>query len=232
MNGQAFRELAHTLAGEFEVRVPDFPGYGGTPPCEPHTLEQLANRVAREAPACCTVAGWSLGAQVALSWARAQPAQVGRLALLGATPCFTAREDWRWGLAPDLLETFSQLVAQNVQSALERFVSLQVQGDEAAREVARALRASLAAAPLPELRALQQGLTLLRGTDLRSHLQEIAQPTLVIHGDQDQLVPVDAGRYIARELPSASFRAIAGAAHAPFLSKPQAVARLFAEHFR
>src|SRR5690349_8810079 len=86
--------LAERLARRFRVHVPDLPGYGSAPASEPYTLEALADAVARAAPRRCHVVGWSLGGEVALAWALHAPRQVVRLALIGATPCFTRRPGW------------------------------------------------------------------------------------------------------------------------------------------
>jgi len=65
----------------------------------------------------------------------------------------------------------------------------------------------------------------LRDTDLRGEMARIAQPALVVSGDRDTLAFPAAGRYLAAHLPSARFALIAGAAHVPFLSHPDAFAR-------
>jgi pimeloyl-[acyl-carrier protein] methyl ester esterase len=90
----------------------------------------------------------------------------------------------------------------------------------------------LSARPLPDLTALEEGLRLLRETDLRDVLADVRQPTLVIHGDRDELVPFAAGEYLRRCLPHGALQAIPGAAHAPFVSAPDDIARRIAEHFR
>ncbi|HET8584552.1 MAG TPA: alpha/beta fold hydrolase, partial [Casimicrobiaceae bacterium] len=58
----------------------------------------------------------------------------------------------------------------------------------------------------------------LRETDLRERLASIATPALVIGGDRDAIVPIEATRRLAAALPNARHATIAGAAHAPFLS--------------
>jgi pimeloyl-[acyl-carrier protein] methyl ester esterase len=231
MHAGVFRELCDELSRDFAIWAPDLPGYAGAPACEPYTLEQLVAAVSRNAPERAHVVGWSLGAQVALLWAKKRPQQVDRLALIAATPCFMQRDDWPSAMKPSVLETFSRAVAEDIRGALQRFLSLQAQGDEAAKHVAKTLRTIVGARPLPELAVLEHGLRLLRDVDLRGVLSEVRQQTLVIHGDRDELVPLAAGQYLARSVPNGVLQTIPRSAHAPFVSNGQAIARLLAEHF-
>ena len=230
MNSSVFDELAARLADRFDVHTPDLSGYNGSVACTPYALEQLADELAAKTPGRCCVAGWSLGAQVALAWARARPAQVERFALLGATPCFIRREDWTLGLEPAVLQAFAGSLADDRGATLRRFVSLQARGDSAARRVSARLRAVLAGRPNPPPSVLEQGLRILAATDLRSVIGEIAQPALVVHGERDELVPPGAAEHLAQGLSRARLSVVQGAAHAPFISAPDTVSALIAEH--
>ena len=50
-------------------------------------------------------------------------------------------------------------------------------------------------------------------TDFRPDLKAFTMPTLVIHGETDELVPAENGRVLARAIPSASLAMIPGASH-------------------
>jgi pimeloyl-[acyl-carrier protein] methyl ester esterase len=93
-------------------------------------------------------------------------------------------------------------------------------GDAEPGTLLRRLRSVVLAGPRPDPRALAQGLELLERTDLRDALGEIAVPALVISGGNDRLTPPEAGRRLAEALPRGRFALVAGAAHAPFLSRP------------
>ena len=94
MRPAAFDMLAAILSPRYGVRAFPLPGYDGAPLVSPYDLESLVADIAERAPAKCSVAGWSLGAQVALAWARSRPDQIERLVLMSATPCFVQRDDW------------------------------------------------------------------------------------------------------------------------------------------
>ncbi|MEO5574715.1 MAG: alpha/beta fold hydrolase [Gaiellaceae bacterium] len=48
-------------------------------------------------------------------------------------------------------------------------------------------------------------------------VEEIAAPTLVVHGDADRIVPHENGVEIARRIPHARFEAFPGAGHLLFI---------------
>lgn len=50
---------------------------------------------------------------------------------------------------------------------------------------------------------LQKGLEFLKDTDLRDVLENITVPTLVIHGNQDKILPVSQGQYIVEKVKDA-----------------------------
>jgi pimeloyl-[acyl-carrier protein] methyl ester esterase len=226
-----FRELKSRLTPDHEVHALPLSGYDGSLPCEPYDLESLARGLAAAAPERCLVAGWSLGAQVALAWARAAPRQVERLALISATPWFVQREDWGAGMQKRVLEEFAAGLERDVSGTLRRFASLQAQGDDAAKQVALALRACIAGGPAIETQTLRRGLDLLMGTDLRGALPGITHDALVVHGENDTLVPLPAAQYLADTLPHGTLAAVRGAAHAPFVSHADAVARALQAFF-
>jgi pimeloyl-[acyl-carrier protein] methyl ester esterase len=204
-------------------------GYDGIPSVSPYALDALALDLAARAPRRCVVAGWSLGAQVALAWARARPRQVERLVLIGATPCFVQRDDWPAAMPLAVFEAFSAAVRADRAAGLRRFVTLQAQGDAAVKRVAQALRAAAASGPAPDPRALEGGLSILRDTDLRDALAGLEPRTLVLHGERDGLVPQAAAAYLARALPRATLALVPLGAHAPFVTDPEGAARRMRE---
>jgi pimeloyl-ACP methyl ester carboxylesterase len=50
-------------------------------------------------------------------------------------------------------------------------------------------------------------------------LASVSVPTLVVHGDADAVVDIDAGRFIAETVPGARLRVFEGVGHLPFLER-------------
>lgn len=66
---------------------------------------------------------------------------------------------------------------------------------------------------------------LARRRRLYAQLQQIAAPVLLIHGDQDRLVPLPSARKVARQNPHWRFEIVSGVGHVPQLEVPEWTAR-------
>jgi pimeloyl-[acyl-carrier protein] methyl ester esterase len=217
LHGGIWAETAAALAPR-AVLTPDLPGYGATPSCSPYDAARLADAVAAGLPADAVVIGWSMGGMAALALAARHPVKA--LVLVGSSPAFVARPDWPHGLAPEVLAGFAESLAVDYRATLLRFLSLQARGGDAAREVIARLRQSVFERGDPRPDILAAGLELLRSVDLRTEVNAIACPTLVIHGGRDTLCPPAAGEWLAAHIPNARLALQSQAAHAPFLSHP------------
>jgi len=231
-NAAVWRELAAALAPHFRTHCVDLPGHGASPACMSYTLDAVAGALAAALPARVSVCGWSLGAQFALTWARRDAQQVTRLVLIAGTPRFANRADWTHGIAAAVLDAFAVDLERDYRATLQRFLALQARGDGHAREVLRHLREQALSRGAPDARALAAGLQILRESDLRDLLPHIPQPTLILHGTEDTVVPPAAGEFLQRALPNARLAAIAGAAHAPFVAHVEQVASSIKEFCR
>ncbi len=228
-NAAVWKETARELARRFRVHCVDLPGNGGSSSCAPYTLDAVTDVLANALPHSVAVCGWSLGGQLALNWALRHPVQVRCLVLIATTPRFVRSAEWKWGIATGVFDTFAHGLARDCRATLQRFIALQARGDTDARTVMRRLRAPNRARGKPDISVLAAGLQMLKETDLRARLPQIAQRVLLLHGDRDTLVPLAAGQRLQQALPRAVLETIEGAAHAPFVAQPLRVARRVAE---
>ena len=216
LHGAIWAETMAAISGD----APDLPGYGAAGTVTPYTAESLADALAEgiDVPRC--VVGWSMGGMVALALAARHPGKVQRLVLVGASPSFVIRPGWGHGLEPGVVEGFARSLADDYRGTLQRFLTLQARGDEAARAVVTRLRESVLDGREPAPATLADGMSLLREVDLRDTATAVRCPTLVVHGAYDALCPVAAGRWLAAFIPGARLAEHARAGHAPFLSHP------------
>lgn len=225
----AWQPLSQALALQCDVHWVDLPGYG-TEPARADSFADTARRLVDALPEGITLCGWSLGALLALQAAHQAAHRVGGLVLIGATPSFTQRAGWPHAQPATLLETFAQAVDHHPASALQRFVALSNQGDVHAKAANRTLWQALAAQPLAQHDALLQGLAWLRDVDLRDQIEAVALPTLLIHGDQDPLMPLAAAQWLQGRLKHSQLDVIHGAAHAAFLHAPDKIAKTIGDY--
>jgi len=231
-HGGIWSELAEGLAPHFRVHVVDLPGCGESADCEPYSLDRVAVMLAGNMPQHCGVVGWSLGGQIALTWARMAPDQVERVALIATSPCFARREGWPHGMSAEILQEFDSALVADCRGALQRFFSLQALGGEHAREAVARLRACLNEGGAPSRAALAGGLRILLEADQRPELAAIPQPALVLHGERDRVAPLAGSEYLTRGLPNAELVVIRGAAHVPFVTELPVVSAHLARFFQ
>lgn len=223
MHGGLWQPIAKKLSQHFNLHIIDLPGMGFSRPIEPSHLEAIAEKVIEVLPANADICGWSFGTHVAMKVALLKPESVRRLVLIAGTPRFVNEEEsdpqaWHLGIDPEVYQRFAERVSQDYRNTLVRFFSLQCMGADDARNTIKQLRTSFTERPVPTLGTLQKALRILLENDMRSQIGDLKKPTLLIHGDRDTLVPVQAGHWLAKNLPFARLRVISGAGHAPFLS--------------
>lgn len=214
--------LPQRLARQYQVATVDLPGHGHSVLGDNgFTLTSATNALAECIAEQAIVIGWSLGGLLALNLALEYPDLVRRLVLISSTPRFCQSRDWRPALRTATLQAFATALQENQHDTVQRFLALQVQGSADQRYQLRLLRQAIAACPPARPAALHSGLMVLEQTDLRSRMDAIKQPCLLLYGEHDRIVPPAAGAAVERLLPNAIQHVIAGAGHAPFLSDPE-----------
>jgi pimeloyl-[acyl-carrier protein] methyl ester esterase len=222
LHGGVWDNLAPELTSDWRVTRTDLPGHGRSRDVPmPTTLTELARLVAHTAPGNAIWLGWSLGGMLALRAALDNPTRVRALVLVSSTACFVTADNWSCAMPPNLLQEFATELQRDYRNTVQRFLGLQVRGDEHARDTLRQFRGMLRARGEPDTASLAAGLEILRSSDLRAELGHIAVPTLVISGEYDRLTPPGAGEALAAAIGGARMLRFAKAAHAPFLSHPR-----------
>ena len=223
LHGGIWDTLLPRLTPHFTVSCLDLPGHGQSRHVPmPAQLAELAALVAGAAPKQAVWLGWSFGGLVALRAALDGPQPMRGLVLANATPRFVTGPDWPEAMPPATLAGFAAGLAGDYQGVLQRFLFLQVQGDETVRDSLRSLRAALFGHGEPEAASLASGLELLRTSDLRQECESVEVPTLVLGGGYDRLTPPAASEFLARAIPGARLHNFPKSAHAPFISHPEA----------
>ncbi|MCK5383815.1 MAG: pimeloyl-ACP methyl ester esterase BioH [Gammaproteobacteria bacterium] len=226
LHGGIWEQLVPLLEPHFRVTCVDLPGHGRSDWRGEETLDAMVDAVLSVAPAEAAWLGWSLGGLVAARAALMAPARVSALVEMASTPCFVRKPGWQSAMLPALLDTFAAELAEDYVRTLNRFLALQVRGSDGASEVLKTLRALMLVHGEPNPEGLRAGLEVLRTADLRDSLGRIDCPALLLMGERDTLVPVNAGQAACELFPAAQLQVVAGAGHAPFIAQPEMVAGL------
>jgi pimeloyl-[acyl-carrier protein] methyl ester esterase len=218
MHSAVWHPVIKQLSKYFTLHLVDLPGMGLSRPTEPYHLHILADKISEMLPANADIVGWSLGGLVAMRIALDKPDLVRRLVLVSTTPSFVNKSDWNAGIAPDVFRNFAENVDADYHNTMTQFLTLQCMGAKDARATVKLLRKKFTERPVPTSQTLHKALNILLDSDLRSEVDRLRKPTLLIHGDRDTLAPVQAAHWMMQNLPMGYLRVMAGASHAPFLS--------------
>lgn len=220
------------LERDFDVVAYDHRGIGRSDPVSaPFTIAELA----QDAAGLLDELGWetahvvgiSMGGMVAQELALAHPERI-RTLTLGCTYCGGEGAQ----LAPPA--TIEKLAAGMqsgdrelaIRNAFEVNVSAAFAQQPGAYEAFRAMAKALPA-PVPVIMLQMQAIA---GHDTSARLPSLAVPTLVVHGDEDAMLPVGNGRMIAALIPGARLEVLSGVGHMFWWEQPVVSAQLVRSH--
>ncbi len=173
------------------------------------------------------VVGISMGGMIAQELALAQPARV-RTLTLGCTYCggegssLTEPEVFR----PLLEAMMSGDRERALRAGFEINISAEMAKDDALYARYRAI-ASQRAVAVPVVMAQLEA---CMAHDTSARLPGLTMPTLIVHGTDDQLLPVQNGRLIASHIGGSRLEILDGAGHLFFWEQPDRSAELVREH--
>ncbi|MBN1515933.1 alpha/beta fold hydrolase [Candidatus Sumerlaeota bacterium] len=181
-----------------------------------------------ELPGVECAIGWSLGAMKLIEWIAQRRIAPSRLILLSCGASMACRDDVP-GVHPRILQRMRKKLSGEKAAVLDDFFKnvLYPSNDTNATKplLERAVQFPVA--------DLEVGLDYLINVDLRTSLDAITMPALMLHGDQDRILPVEAGEWLQKQIPQAQWSILAGQGHALPLSAADEAARQiqkFLEH--
>ncbi len=222
LNHHVWNGITPHLSSHYHLQMVDLPGHGRSTVDTDHSydLDQIAKQLLLILPEHCTLVGWSLGSLIATEIALRYPQRVDKLIWISGTPRFMQDTDWPKAMALGLFDQFASELVVNYHATILRFLAIQSMGSEKAREEIRQLRESVFIDGEPHLHALQGGLDILQGADLRKDLHKLRCPLHILYGQNDTLVPAQQPAAFERLNIKPTLAVIKGAGHAPFISHP------------
>jgi len=222
----------------FEVIAYDHRGAGESSPVEAPTVQEDSMTIAELAADAAGlmdaleldsahVLGISMGGMVAQELALAHPGRV-RTLTLGCTYCggpgsSLASPAVAARLAESMRAGDRELA---LRTGWEICISPRVREDPELYATYRSL-ALTRRVPVPVILA-QMGAIAAHDTSAR--LASLAPPTLIVHGDADDLIPVENAHVIAGHLPGARLEILEGTGHLFFWEEPARAAELVRDH--
>jgi 3-oxoadipate enol-lactonase len=228
--GEPFME---DLARDHDVVAYDHRGIGRS---DPESQQFSIVDLAEDAAGILDTLGWddahvfgiSMGGMIAQELALRNPERI-RTLTLGCTYCggpgsALAPQSTIAKLQAGMLSGDRELAIRN---GFEVNVSPTFAAQEGAYETFRAMAKALPA-PVPVIMLQMQAIA---GHDTSARLGALGGvPTLVVHGDADQMLPVQNGRLIASLIPNAELEILEGVGHMFWWEQPGRSAELFRHH--
>lgn len=212
------------LSRHFRLIALDNRGVGESDkPDEPYSIAQMAAEAAEVIAALglgrTHVLGTSMGGFIAQELALAFPERVAGLVLVCTSPGGPEHVP----PAPEALAVLQHDPGLSAEENLRRAMPIGVAPgywEEHRAEQEKILQIRLSK-PVP-LYAYQRQLgAVVAWTGTGPRLRQIQSPTLVVHGDRDQLVPMANGRRLAELIPGARLHLMPGAGHLCFIEQPE-----------
>lgn len=200
------------LARGFEVIAPDLPGHGQSEAVEgwKPDLERFTGELLRALKLDrASFIGSSFGGGILIRFAAASPDRIDKLVLVAPTGIPAVESDAVVRAYPkpkDLFEAFRRSIHDSRLATRELY-----------REIARLQKIS---APfIPRYRAaLPEG---YRERGWIPEMRQIRNPTLVVWGDEDRIVPFVFAERLTGYIPGARLEVLRGAGHFPYFEKPE-----------
>ena len=163
--------------------------------------------------------GFSFGGATVIRFAaRYNNEHISKLALFGAAaPCEVRKHDFPYGLPLEVLNSLIELNSDNRPRLIEEFGKL-----FAASETALPTNISEWLARIAyqsSQYAMEQGLCMIRDSDLRDDLEKITIPTAIFHGKLDKLCPFELAGQLHRGIANSKLIEFENSGHALFLEE-------------
>lgn len=199
------------LEDTFDVILPDLRGFGeSTTVDSPYDMDDFASDLAGLLDQLgiqrTAIVGHSMGGYVALAFARLYPQRVTGLGLVSSQVLADApeRKEGRYKSAADV-------AANGIRSVVDTMAP-KFTADPSLQTYARAsMERQPAAAYIGALKAMAER------PDSTPLLSTFNFPVVIIHGDSDELIPIDRAREVKAALPQAHLVDIPGAGHMPMM---------------
>lgn len=239
----SWRLTMPALAAHRRVIAVDWPGYGESQPNpQPNTMDFYIDFTGAVMDALglqrSALMGLSLGGGAALGFALAHPERVERLALVDAYGLADkvafqrlshamVQADWIMLGSYRLLRKSRALTRWTLSYLLVRKESIT---EELVDEVYQVIRDPAAGKAFLDIQRTDVLPDRLR-TCFMDRIHELTMPTLIIHGEKDQLVPLAAAREAVRRNPAIQLAVLPRCGHWPQRDAPQEFNRAAAAFF-
>jgi pimeloyl-ACP methyl ester carboxylesterase len=208
-DGRLFSNQIGILSARLPIHIAPITGHDSIP--------ALAQQVLEQAPPRFSVAGLSMGGIVAMELYRQAPDRIVRLALMDTNP-LAEKEEIRSRREVQIAKVQDGGLRQVME---EEMKPLYLVGGPRRLQILKICMAM--ALGLGEEVFIHQSVALQGRPDQQNTLRTIKVPTLILHGEGDQLCPPERHELMHELIPGSRLVVIEGAGHLPTLEQPERV---------
>ena len=163
--------------------------------------------------------GFSFGGATVIRFAaKYNNEHIRKLALFGAAaPCEVRKADFPFGLPIEILNSLIELNAANRPQLIEEFGKLFAASEKALPENISEWLAKIQFQSSQY--SMEQGLYMIRDSDLRADLGKITIPTAIFHGKLDKLCPFELAEQLHKGIANSKLITFENSGHALFLEE-------------
>ena len=211
-----------------DVLAPDLRGFGGTATGQDEpSLDLMADDVARllekQNIPRAIIAGFPMGCYVALSFAERYAARLAGLGLIDSQ-ALADTEEARAGRRAMIERVRTEGASVAAAAAIPKMFA---SANAIKPEFAAIVRAGAEKAGAPGITWALEAMA--RRPDRSGVLARLTIPVLIVHGVEDQFIPVERARALAEGMPGALYVEISGTGHCSPLETPEIVAKALGE---
>jgi len=207
------------LRDKFKIILPDLRGFGNSITSnEPYSMDDFASDIANLLDHLhidkTAIAGHSMGGYVALAFARLFPQRVNGLGLIASQVLADSaeRKDGRYKSATDI-------VANGIQSVVDTMTPKFTSNKAIQTNARKIMQRQQPAAYIGALKAMAER------SDSSNLLPTFTFPVVVLHGDDDELIPIDRAREVKNVVTHAHLTELKGIGHLPMMESPKETAK-------
>jgi len=172
--------------------------------------------------------GESYGAAIAIKYVTKYPGKVSKLVLIGGTSKVMSTDDFPHGLPPEVIYEM-QTLAQKSYSKFVRFFNERVfpePGTEYLKELGFRMFQKT-----PQEIAMNVANNFLKG-DVRPLLGKVNIPTLILHGENDGVCPLEGAKYMHEKIPGSKMYIFKEKGHLPNITAPDKFNKILEKFIR
>jgi 3-oxoadipate enol-lactonase len=219
LDGSIWSEVVPLLTDRFDLIIPDLRGFGESTTVDaPYTMNTFASDVAGLLDHLrfekAAIAGHSMGGYVALAFAKLYPDRVTGLGLISSQVLADApdRKQGRYDTADQVAEKGIGVV---VEAMTPKFTP-----DERVRAFAQSvMEQQKSNAIIGALKAMAER------EDTSSLLADFKFPVVLVHGDEDALIPIERAREVKNAISRAHLVELKGVGHLPMMESAEETAQ-------